>query len=91
MSAASELAADGYLSKARHIVKDYVNSKQDPTALVHINDVYIVWCSKTLQNWKCLVGTNLKDGLYYEVTHNGDVHETYLDVYAKLHNVVIPD
>lgn len=32
----------------------------------------VVWFSKTLQNWKALVSTNVSDGMYYEVTYNGD-------------------
>ncbi len=51
--------------------------------------VYVVWWSKTLQNWKALVSTTLPDGMYYEVTHNGDAGETYLDAYKKFDNVVV--
>jgi hypothetical protein len=54
-------------------------------------DVIIVWFSKTLQNWKAAVVTTLPDGLYFEVTYNGDKKETYLDIYKKLGNLVIPD
>lgn len=54
-------------------------------------DCYVVWFSKTLQNWKALVSTNQiqsdeKCGNYAEVTHNGDKKETYVDVYAKVSN-----
>jgi hypothetical protein len=52
---------------------------------------YMAWFSKTLGNWKALVGTSLNDGFYYEVTHNGEKKETYLDAYMKFDNVVIPD
>jgi hypothetical protein len=52
---------------------------------------YVVWFSKTLQNWKALVGVPLLDGRYYEVTYNGDKRETYLDVYQKVENLVIRD
>ncbi|MCI7677877.1 MAG: DUF6275 family protein [Streptococcus orisratti] len=59
-------------------------------------DCYVVWFSKTLQNWKALVSTNqIKSdeecGDYAEVTHNGDKVETYVDVYAKVSNRVIKD
>jgi hypothetical protein len=56
-----------------------------------IDDVYVVWFSSTLQNWKALVSTNLTDGMYYEVTHNGDKNVTYLDAYKKWDNIEIPD
>jgi hypothetical protein len=54
-------------------------------------DVFVIWFSKTLQNWKACVGTNMSDGLYFEVTHNGDKEETYVDIYKKLGQVCIPD
>lgn len=80
-------------SKARYIVLDYYNSNVDVTDefIIGIEDVYIVWFSKTLQNWKALVSTTVSDGMYYEVTYNGDKKETYLDVYKKWENVKIED
>ena len=55
------------------------------------DDVFVVWFCKTLQNWKAFVSTTVSDGMYYEVTHNGDKGETYLDVYKKWENVCIQD
>lgn len=52
-------------------------------------DVYIVWKCKTLQNWKYLISSDLPDGMYYELTYNGDKHEWYLDAYHKIDNEVI--
>lgn len=81
------------MNKAKKLVKDYYNSHVDVTDNVVLteDDVYIVWFSKTLQNWKALVSTNVSDGMYYEVTYNGDSKETYLDVYKKWDNNCIPD
>jgi hypothetical protein len=31
----------------------------------------------------------LDDDQYYEVTHNGDLHETYIDTYTKTDNIKI--
>lgn len=56
---------------------------------VRPEDLYIVWFSKTLQNWKALVSTNVISGVYWEVTHNGDKHETYVDAYTKNYNKVV--
>lgn len=79
--------------KARKIVANYYNIHNNITNnfTLGLSDVYVVWFSKTLQNWKALVSTNAFDGMYYEVTYNGDKKETYLDVYKKWENLVIPD
>ena len=77
--------------KAKQIVVDYFNSHVDVTDGKKItkDDVYVVWFCKTLQNWKALVSTNVSDGMYYEITHNGDKDETYVDVYKKWYNFTV--
>lgn len=77
-----------YQKIAKEIVLDYANKHIDKTDNVQItlDDVYIVWFCKTLQNWKALVSTTLPDGMYYEVTYNGDKKEIYLDAYKKFEN-----
>ncbi len=74
--------------KAKQIVVDYFNSHVDVTDGKQItkDDVYVVWFCKTLQNWKVLASTNISDGMYYEITHNGDKDETYVDAYKKWDN-----
>lgn len=77
-----------YQKIARKIVLDYANEHIDKTDNVQItlDNVFIVWFCKTLQNWKALVSTTLPDGMYYEVTYNGDKKEAYLDAYKKFEN-----
>ena len=77
-----------YQKIAKKIVLDYANEHIDKTDNVQImlDDVYIVWFCKTLQNWKALLSTTLPDGMYYEVTYNGDKKEAYLDAYKKFEN-----
>ena len=77
-----------YQKIARKIVLNYANKHIDKTDNVQItlDDVYIVWFCKTLQNWKALLSTTLPDGMYYEVTYNGDKKEVYLDAYKKFEN-----
>ena len=72
---------------------NYFNEHVDKSDMCQLtmDDVYVVWFSKTLQNWKALVSTNVSDGMYYEVTYNGDKKETYVDVYKKWDNVRVPD
>jgi hypothetical protein len=77
--------------KAIELVYNYVVNDLDYIGPFGIEDVTIVWFCKTLQNWKALVITHLPDAMYYEVTHNGDKQETYLDVYLKFENVCVRD
>lgn len=78
-----------YIDKAKEIVMNYFNERVEKTDNFKLvmSDVYVVWFCKTLQNWKALVSTTVVDGMYYEVTYNGDKDETYLDVYKKFVNV----
>ena len=84
---------DEMLNRAKQLVLDHFNANVDVTDdfKLTVDDVFVVWFCKTLQNWKALVSTTVSDGKYYEVTHNGDKNETYLDVYVKLHNEAISD
>ena len=77
-------------TKAINIVRDYVEKHLDKSDAKQEFEVYTVWKSKVLQNWKYLLSTTLFDGMYYELTYNGDKNEWYLDAYKKFENVVIP-
>lgn len=72
----------------KETIRDYVNEHIDKTDKMQItvDDVYIVWFCKTLQNWKALASTSVPDGMYYELTYNGDKDEMYLDAYKKFEN-----
>ena len=85
---------EGYQEKARRLVFEYIKprlEKTDKHVTFSVDEVYVVWFCKTLQNWKVLISTTLPDGMYYEVTYNGDQHETYIDAYKKFDNVLIKD
>ena len=75
----------------KKVVVGYVNQHLDKTDGKHIteDDVFIVWMCKTLQNNKALVSTTLPDGMYYELTLNGDKNELYVDAYKKWDNVCV--
>lgn len=80
-----------FIKLCKEVIADYVSKRIDKTGNVKIStdDVYVVWSGKTLQNWKALVSTTLPNGMYFEITHNGDKNETYIDVYKKRDNFVI--
>lgn len=85
---------EGYQDKARRIVFDYVKPRLEITD-THITfkpeDVYVVWFCRTLQNWKAMLSTTFPDGMYYEVTYDGDRHVSYVDSYKKWNNVAVYD
>ena len=74
---------------ALRIVKKYAIEHLDKTDVIPDFEVYVVWKAKVLQNWKYLISTSLLDGMYYELTFNGDRNEWYLDAYKKFENKVI--
>ena len=80
-----------FMALAMKTVLTYDVSHTDPTDGVQLtdDDVFIVWCCKTLQNHKALLSTTLYDGMYYEFTYNGDKDEAYLDAYKKWENRVV--
>lgn len=80
------------LQAAQLLVYEYVKArleKTDTRVTFEIDSVYIVWFSKTLQNWKALLSTTLPDAMYYEVTYDGDRARAYIDAYKKWDNVCI--
>ena len=80
-----------FQEQVKKVVVEYTNAHLDKTDSKTIteNDVFIVWMCKTLQNNKALASTTLFDGMYYELTYNGDKKEMYLDAYKKWENQCI--
>jgi hypothetical protein len=88
------MGTDLFLRLATNLVVNYFNSRADVTdknGKITKENVFVVWNCKTLQNNKALLSTTAPDGMYYEVTYNGDKDEMYLDAYKKWENQVIPD
>lgn len=80
-----------FVKVVKAAVVKYANEHIDKTDGKQITeaDVFIVWQCKTLQNNKALASTTLSDGMYYELTYNGDKDELYFDAYKKWENVCI--
>lgn len=79
----------GMDNQAYDIVIDYIEKHLDKSDEKPKYKVFIVWKAKVLQNWKYLLSSTLNDGMYYELTYNGDKKEWYLDAYKKFENVCI--
>lgn len=80
-----------FVSLCKEAVAGYANAHLDKTDGKQItgDDVFIVWMCKTLQNSKAMASTTLFDGMYYEMTYNGDKKQLYVDAYKKWENVCI--
>ena len=79
-----------FVALCRETVVKYVNRwiKNDDEKITE-DDVYIVWLVKALKNSKAMVSTVLNDGMYYEITYNGEKNELYVDVYKKMEQLCI--
>ena len=80
-----------FVSLCKKTVAQYANEHLDKADGKQIteDDVFVVWMCKTLQNSKALVSTTLFDGMYYELTYNGNKGELYVDAYKKWQNFMV--
>lgn len=64
--------------KATEIVRNYIVEHLDKSDPMPDFTVFTIWKCKVFQNWKYLLSSTLFDGMYYELTYNGDKHKWYL-------------
>ena len=85
------MGSKDFILKVKELVAEYANEHLDKSdnKQITVDDVFIVWSCKTLQNNKVLASTTLFDGMYYEITYNGDKNEIYFDAYKKWENKCI--
>lgn len=77
-----------YESVCKKKLVEWYNEHNDEQ--ITLENVFVVWSCKTLQNYKALLSTTVSgDGIYAEYTYNGDKQELYEDVYKKLTNACI--
>lgn len=76
----------------RKLVEEYNRKQIDEAPFIGLDNVFVVWSCKTLQNYKALLSTTVSgDGIYVEYTYNGDKQELYEDFYHKMSNRCIKD
>lgn len=80
------MSDEKFIEICKRVVKEYVIEHLDKSDKIPEFDVFLVWICKTLQNNKALLSTTLFDGMYYELTYNGDKKELYFDAYKKFEN-----
>ena len=87
------MGSQEFLNVCKARVSEYHNQKKDKTDSgedLTADDVFVVWYCKSLQNHKTLLSTPVSDGMYYELTYNGDKNELYFDTYKKWENICYP-
>lgn len=80
------MSNEEFIERCKELVREYTIEHLDKSDDKPEFDVYGVWSCKALQNSKALLSTSLKDGMYYELTMNGDKKEIYFDAYKKFEN-----
>ena len=83
------MEANEFIPKCKQLVAEYANQNTIVRGIVSPEEVYVVWQVKVLQNAKALLSTDLPDGMYYELTLNGDKDEIYFDAYKKVENIKV--
>lgn len=81
---------DKFIQLCKEKVVDYLdNGALSIPSYISTDYVYVVWLNRTLQNNKALLSTTISDGMYFEITYNGDDNEIYFDAYKHVHNETI--
>lgn len=83
-----------FINKCKWRVSDYLNKLVGKETACKPENVFVVWQAKTLQNHKAMLAApgryNDRD-YYFEFTYNGNLNETYMDVYTKDKNVLFKE
>lgn len=79
-----------FINLCKEKVLEYVNAGWEDSIinLCSIENIFVVWSCKTLQNNKAMLSTECPDGMYFELTYNGDKKELYFDAYKKEKNFI---
>ena len=83
-----------FINKCKWRVSDYLNKLVGKETACKPENVFVVWQAKALQNHKAMLaaqGRYNDKAYYFEFTYNGNLNETYMDVYTKDKNVLFKE
>ncbi|KJY48962.1 uncharacterized protein JG29_07830 [Bombilactobacillus mellis] len=80
-----------FLRICRQLLVERYNKMSDFKQTIGEEDIQVIWSCQTLQNNKAILSTNYKDGIYYEISYDGNKKEFNLDVYHKIDNSIYSD
>ena len=78
-----------FIGRAKEIVTQYAKDHLSKGKPEPEFETVVVWYGYILGHMKALLTTDLPDGMYYEVTYNGDKDELYVDCYKKWENFCV--
>lgn len=81
------MTTEEFIARCRREVFDVATNDLNVNAFP--SEVQLVWYSKTLQNYKCIMCIPGYQNVY-ECTYNGDKEEFYIDAYEKVLNKALP-
>lgn len=93
----SDDEGNDYVNRAKMLVQEQINVSGIGTPRgyeinhIYLDEIYVVWFTFVMGNWKAVLSTSRPDGRIWEVTRNRAREETYVDSYLKTHNVAVPD
>lgn len=79
--------SDLYMIQAKTYVVENYNAHHDIP--LRVEDMYIPWFAKVMNNWKAIVTSPQARGMVWMVTRNGNRQEIYIEIYKKLNNIRI--
>ena len=83
---------DSMDNRAISIVTEYIKEHLDKSYKLDDDfEVYFVWKTKIIQNWKYFISSTLSDSMCYELTYDVDMKLWYLYAYKEIENRCIAE
>lgn len=77
------------IADAKWILRDHFQkTREGSEGILADSEIFVVYFSYIIGGWKCEMASSKAPGYMFQVTHNKNANETYLDVYVKESNSV---